>query len=335
MSRVLVDGCAGFLGSHLTDYLLSQGHEVTGVDDMSTGSRDNLRDAMVPTRDHGGRFDFCAMPIVKALPRMQYAKFDVIFHLAAHVGARIVREDPYGLLLDHVEDAKAVVEYATKYDSILVAASTSEVYGAQPILPYKETDFCHVGPPTVPRWSYAISKLWMEQLCLAAHRQFGLRVVVPRMFNVSGPRQRADTGMVLPTFAKSVLSNENMEIHGDGSQRRCFAHVTDVVRMLAELADCPLAYGKVVNIGAVQTRNVLSIAEDVNEYCARNYGKRGSVVSVPHSDVDATEAMPARAPDTSKLKRLTGMEVPSRWPDLVADVCDYWAGKLGVERKAA
>ena len=331
--RVLISGSAGFVGSHLTDYLLSQGHEVTGVDNLSTGSRDNLRDAMVPNRDHGGRFDFCAMPIIQALPRLQWAKFDVIYHLAAHVGARIVREDPYGLLLDHVEDAKAVVEYATNHNAILVAASTSEVYGAQPTLPYKETDFCHVGPPTVPRWSYAISKLWMEQLCLAAHRQFGLRVVVPRMFNVSGPRQRADTGMVLPAFAKAVLSGENMIVHGDGSQRRCFSHVADVVRVLATLAETPEAYGEVVNVGTGASLSVMTIVECVNRYCVDTYGKQSPVIRVPHSDVDATGQMPARAPDTTKLKALTGMEVPSRWPELVADVCDYWAGKLGVEKK--
>jgi UDP-glucose 4-epimerase len=332
--RVLIDGSAGFLGSHLTDYLLAHGHEVLGVDNLSTGSKDNLRDALRTGLPH---FEFLRMPIQYALNAPLYGeKFDVIFHLAAHVGARIVREDPYGLLLDHVEDAKAVVEYATRTGAVLVAASTSEVYGAQPALPYQEMDFCHIGPPTVPRWSYAISKMWVEQLCLAAHRQFGLKVVVPRMFNVSGPRQRADTGMVLPTFAKNVLSGENMTVHGDGMQWRCFSHVADVVPILAALAECPQAIGEVVNVGiSGLSLSVLSIAESVNEYCAATYGKRGSVVCVPHSDVDATESMPARAPDTSKLKRLTGLEVPSRWNDLVADVCDYWAGKLGVERKAA
>lgn len=329
--RVLITGCAGFVGSHLADKLVAQGADVVGVDDFSTGSLDNLRDAMKSTH----QFKLRDGSVVAHVGRMKREKFDVVFHLAAHVGAKTVRDDPYSLLADHAQDGLAVVRYAVRTDAVLIAMSSSEVYGAKKELPYGEEDFVVAGPPSVPRWTYGISKLWLEQLCLSAHRQYKLRCVVPRMFNVTGPRQRADTGMVLPTFARRTLSGLPIEIHGDGSQRRCFSHVTDIVTALAQLPERKRANGHVLNIGHGNTVSMGDVASAVGIYCWNTYGVQTTFKNVPHSVVDATEQMPARAPDTRKLLELTGIIIPDRFDKVVADVCDYWAEKLGVAKKSA
>lgn len=328
--RVLITGAAGFIGSHLTDRLLMQGAEVVGVDNLSTGSLDNLTAAM-----RCREFKLREGSVVAHVGRMKREKFDVVYHLAAHVGAKTVRDDPYGLLADHAQDALAVVRYAVKVGAVLITPSSSEVYGAKVELPYSEEDFVVIGPPSVSRWSYGISKLWVEQLVLSACRQCHLRAIVPRLFNVTGPRQRADTGMVLPTFAWRALSGLPIEVHGGGSQLRCFSHVADIITVLMKLPERTHAYGHVLNIGHGNSVTVREVASAVAVYCWDTFGTKTTFSDVPHSVVDATGKMLARVPDLRKLVKLTGVVVPNRWDELVRDVCDYWAAKLSVPRKGA
>lgn len=332
--RILCTGACGFISSHLIDTLIAQGHTVHGIDNLSTGSLDNVSEHLGPEPSKSPRPLVMSIgDVATTLPRLEHEPFDVIYHLAAHVGAKTVKADPYSLLIDHVEDGVAIVRFALHRKAILIAMSSSEVYGAQPNLPYNEEDFCIIGPPSVPRWSYGISKLWLEQLCLAAHRQHDLRVVVPRMFNVSGPRQRADTGMVLPSFAHAALSGDPITIHGDGSQRRCFSHVKDIAHVLADLPHHPALFGRVVNIGTHDVITILRVAHDVNAYCLATYGKGTKIERGAQAEDVATAQMNARKPDTGRLYASSRLSVPSNWPALVADVCDYWAGELGIAKR--
>ena len=330
--KALVTGAAGFIGSHLVERLLARGADVVGIDNLSTGSIQNLDEAVY---SYGPQFMLLAGSVTAQLRRLKRQRFDALFHLAAHVGAKTVRADPFNLLADHALDILAVTRFAVRNQSSLVAISSSEVYGASMELPFKESQFVRVGPSSVSRWSYAVSKLQLEHVCLAAHKQYGLRCVVPRLFNVTGPRQRADTGMVLPTFARRALAGEPLVLHGDGSQRRCFSHVRDIASVIADLPDFDSANGCVINVGCADGRTMLSVARDVGEYVRRHYtGTTSEISFAAHDEQDATAEMPERLPDLTLLEKLTGLQVPSRWPELVAHVCDYWAAQMKIRKLA-
>ncbi|HKS16460.1 MAG TPA: NAD-dependent epimerase/dehydratase family protein, partial [Planctomycetota bacterium] len=243
--RVLVTGGAGFIGSHLCDRLLSDGFHVTAVDDLSTGSLANL----VTAHDHP-RFRFVRGSILD--PRLTgrlVAKADFIAHLAAAVGVMLVVDSPVRTIETNIRGTEVVLEAAAKRKTPVLLASTSEVYGKGARVPFSEDDDSVLGPPHRGRWAYAASKLVDEFLALAYWKERGLPVVIARLFNTVGPRQSGRYGMVLPRFVDQAMMGKPITIFGDGRQTRCFAHVRDVVRMLAILMRHRRAQGGVFNVG--------------------------------------------------------------------------------------
>lgn len=258
-SRVLITGGIGFVGSHLAGTLLEQGHEVTVVDNLSTGRLDNVRHLT----GHPG-FHFAIDDITNAavLDRL-VSNCDVIFHLAAAVGVQLIVRDPVHTIETNVLGTEAVLQAAVRYRTKVLIASTSEVYGKSAQIPFTEDDDVVLGSTTRSRWSYAASKMVDEFLGLAYHRQKGLPVVVFRLFNTVGPRQTGQYGMVVPRFVQQALRGEPITVYGDGQQSRCFTDVRDAVRALIGLAESPRAVGQVFNIGTSHEITILDLAREV------------------------------------------------------------------------
>ncbi len=312
--RALITGIAGMIGSHLAERLFELGWEVDGIDDLSTGNPENVNHA---------KLGVCVVAPVCDIGdySLSETEYDVIFHLAAHVGPAYVTRDALGMLLDHGDDAVVVCELAERTGATLVMTSTSEVYQYN-TPPFRESDNLTIGPSHYPRCAYAVSKLNMEHIGLAYHRQHGVKTVIARLCNCVGPRQREKEGFVLPIFAKQALTGQPITVHGDGSAKRVFTHVKDTVEALIALATTPEAVGEIVNVSSVgEPRSVLSAAYAITDYCLDRYGgPRMSIQSIPYPD-PAWEAMRTRVADVSKLERLTGLRFGDRWDEIVADVC--------------
>lgn len=321
--RSLVTGAAGFIGSRLVEALLARGDEVIAVDDMSAGEWHDERPGLEWYEEPAGE-----------IRGWRIKDLDRIFHLAARIGVGQILKDPRRMLEEHVEDIQSVIYCARNNKAQLVIASTSEIYGSGRNL--TETDAPQVAPPQESRSGYAVTKLYAEQLALAMYRQHGLRVVIPRYFNVAGPRQRAEGGCVVPIFARQALTNEAITLHGQGEQVRCYAHVTDAVEATIRLSDCEAANGQIVNVGATTARETAEVASAVAGYCNRHYVDMTRVRKIPYAELSpdgSYERMQVRIGNVNKLEKLTGMRFADRFTEIISDACDWWATKLNVPRR--
>ena len=306
--RILVTGGAGFIGSHLCDRLLASGHSVTALDDLSTGSPDNLRAARA-----SGRFRFVRGTALdpKVVRRLAGAS-DAVAHLAAAVGVMLVVQSPVRTIETNIRGTEVVLEAAARRQIPVLLASSSEVYGKGARVPFAEKDDSVLGPPDHGRWSYAVSKLVDEFLALAYWKERGLPVVIARLFNTVGPRQTGRYGMVVPRFVGQALAGGPITIYGDGRQTRSFAHVVDVTRALELLLETPRARGQAVNVGSDDEISIGDLAKLVR----RRVNPKAGIRRVPYSKAygQGFEDLRRRVPDLTRVRRLTG-----------------WRARLGIE----
>ena len=315
--NVLVTGGAGFIGSHLAERLLDEGHAVAALDDLSTGTITNI-DHLRPHPNFSYTID-----TIFNEPRLaeQIDRCDVVVHLAAAVGVRLIVEAPVRTIETNVHGTELVLRHASKKRKLVVIASTSEVYGKRAQVPFHEASDLLLGSPHQHRWAYACSKAIDEFLGLAYWKERRLPVVVVRLFNTVGPRQTGRYGMVLPTFVRQALAGEPLTVFGDGSQTRSFADVSDVVRAFSGLLDEPRAVGDVFNVGNPEEISIRALAELVREVT----GSRSDVVTVPYERAYAAgfEDMPRRLPDISKIHALTGWRPTLALRDVLDRVVAY------------
>ena len=309
--RYLVTGGAGFIGSHLVDRLRSRGHRVTVLDDLSTGRRENLgRDPGVDLHV-GGIEDQAA--VARAIEGC-----DLVFHLAAAVGVRLVHDHPLRAIRSVVRGTEVVLEAAAERGLPVLLTSSSEVYGASTRVPFREDDDILLGPTTRVRGGYACAKALAEWTARAMAGELGLRACVVRLFNTVGPRQRGRYGMVLPRFCGQAARGEPLTVYGDGAQTRSFAHVADVVTAMLALIESPPAFGSVFNVGSDLEISILELAELVR-HCADS---RSEVVCSPFDEVYPGGAVdiPRRVPDLGRLRAMTGFSPAISLEQTVRDV---------------
>jgi len=312
--RVLITGGAGFIGSHLADAYLARGDEVHVLDDLSTGSIDNIRHL----RQHP-RFGYTIDSVHRRAAVAELVdQCDVVFHLAAAVGVKLIVESPVRTIETNVHGTEVVLAQASKKKKKVLVASTSEVYGLSTQIPFREDGNLVMGATTKGRWSYACSKALDEFLALAYWRERKLPTVVVRLFNTVGPRQTGQYGMVIPTFVKQALADRPLTVYGDGTQTRCFTHVADVVGALIKLMDHPEAVGQVFNIGSDEEVSIGELAELVKVLT----GSPSDIVLVPYHEAyeEGFEDMPRRVPDLSKIGRLVGYRPTRSLERILEDV---------------
>ena len=298
--RILITGGAGFIGSHLAERYLNRGDEVYALDDLSTGSIDNIRHLKANPRFHYTIASVHNVPVVAELVDVA----DIVIHFAAAVGVKLIVESPVRTIETNVGGTEVVLAAAAKKRKKILIASTSEVYGLSDQVPFREDGNLVMGATTKGRWSYACSKAIDEFLALAYWREKKLPVVVTRFFNTVGPRQTGRYGMVIPTFVRQALSGKPITVHGDGSQTRCFCDVDDVVDAVVKLMDHPKAVGEVFNIGSSEEVSIAELAEIVKVAA----DSRSEIVQIPYSEAyeEGFEDMPRRVPDTTKIRKLVG-----------------------------
>ena len=320
--RYLITGGAGFIGSHLCELLLNQGHTVVAIDDLSTGRVENIQHLIPQPGSKAHPFQFVRETILNAqvLDRLA-SQADVIVHLAAAVGVKLIVEDPVHTINTNILGTEAVLTTANRYGCKVLIASTSEVYGKGVKVPFREEDDCLIGPTTHSRWAYAVSKQVDEFLGLAYQRQFGLPVVVMRFFNTVGPRQTGRYGMVVPRFVRQALRSQAITVYGDGRQSRCFGDVEDVVGAITRLAEHPEAIGQVFNIGNTEEITIRGLAERVIALT----GSASTIQYVPYDEAYAPgfEDMQRRVPSLEKIARLTGYKPRHSLDDILQRVIAY------------
>lgn len=300
--HALITGGAGFIGSHLSDVLLEQGHQVTVLDNLTTGGHKNIRHL-----HHHPKFRFALGSILDDDRVQALAKeCDVIFHLAAAVGVKLIIERPLESLLTNIRGTEVVLDAAFRHGKKTLLTSTSEIYGKSSAVPMHEEGDRLLGSPLVGRWSYSTSKAVDEILAHAYWKDKGLPTVIVRLFNTVGPRQTAEFGMVLPRFIEAALANRDLLVYGDGSQSRCFIHVGDAVPALIDLMDCEEAEGTAVNIGSTEEVTMSQLAELVIEMT----GSTSQISLVPYDDAYGSdfEDMTRRVPDISRARKLISFE---------------------------
>ena len=312
--KVFITGGAGFIGSHLADALLAAGHQVSVLDDLSTGQMSNI-DPLVGRRG----FDYKIGSVIdEPLVVEMVDRSDVTVHLAAAVGVRLIVEQPVHTIETNVHGTEVVLGAVSRKKKKVVIASTSEVYGKSGKVPFAEDDDLTMGATVNSRWAYACSKALDEWLALAYWREKDVPVVIARLFNTVGPRQTGRYGMVLPNFAGQAVRGEPITVYGSGEQSRCFAHVKDVVAALIKLIGTPQAVGQVYNIGSDREVTINKLAEMVREAA----GSRSEIRHVPYNEAYAEgfEDMQRRIPDVRKLERTIGMRPGTPLEAIIADV---------------
>ncbi len=324
--KAFLTGGAGFIGSHLAERLLELGHEVLILDNLSTGSIDNISHLK-----GSPRFSYVVDSVTnEPLLAEMIDRCDVVFHLAAAVGVKLIVEQPVHTIETNVHGTEVVLKHAAKKKKLVVIASTSEVYGKSVDVPFRESADLVLGPSEKHRWAYACSKLIDEFLALAYWKEKKLPVVVVRLFNTVGPRQTGQYGMVLPTFVRQALADEPITVFGDGTQSRSFTYVGDVVDALVALSLERRAIGHVFNIG---NRGEISI-RDLAERVKALTGSRSPIHLVPYDEAYEAgfEDMPRRVPDISKLRELIGYQPKVDLDDIISRVIAYARGQQPVQR---
>lgn len=312
--RFLITGGAGFIGSHLAELLLARGNRVHVLDDLSTGSMENIRHLKLEPR-FSYTIGSCAdSPLVAEL----VDEADVIYHLAAAVGVQLVVESPVRTIETNVHCTEVVLSHAVKKRRPVLIASTSEVYGKSAVLPFSESGDLVLGATTTGRWSYACSKAIDEFLALAYFRERRLPTMVVRLFNTVGPRQTGRYGMVVPTLVNQAVADQPLTVFGDGSQRRCFCHVHDVVRALADLMKRDDLFGEVFNIGSTEEVTILDLARRIKALS----GSRSDILAIPYAEAyeEGFEDMARRVPDTTKIQKAIGWQPTLTLTEVLTDV---------------
>jgi UDP-glucose 4-epimerase len=323
--RYLITGGAGFIGSHLAEKLLGRGDRVVLLDNLSTGSVENIR--------HLKSSDGLEYHLDNIENRQLVAELvddaDIIVHLAAAVGVKLIVESPVRTIETNVNGTQMILEAACKKRKLVLTASTSEVYGKNTNVPFHEDADLVLGPTTKGRWSYAASKALDEFLALSYWKEKKLPVIVVRLFNTVGPRQTGRYGMVLPNFVKSALDGAPISIYGDGKQSRCFCDVRDTVEGLVRLMDTDRSIGEVVNVGNTEEVSIEALARLVKQ----RTGSKSPIVSVPYDQAyePGFEDMPRRVPALEKLEKLTGFRPGIPLNDIVDGVVAYFQDKANAE----
>jgi UDP-glucose 4-epimerase len=327
MYHALITGGAGFIGSHLAEALLSAGHPVTVIDNLSTGRFENI--AHLAGRS-GFRFAIEDIRNETVMDRL-VSECEVIFHLAAAVGVDLIVKSPIHTIETNVNGTETVLRIARRYRRKVLLASTSEIYGKSERVPFSEDDDRMLGPTTKSRWSYSTSKALDEFLALAYYKEVGLPVVIFRLFNTVGPRQTGYYGMVIPRFVQWALRGEAIQVYGDGQQTRCFAGVGDVVRAIVALADALKAVGQVYNIGSGEEITIYALAQRVRERA----GSASEIVLVPYDQAYEVgfEDMRRRVPDVRKIRAAIGWEPITTLDEILDQVIGYYRhqDKLGAQ----
>jgi nucleoside-diphosphate-sugar epimerase len=319
--RAFITGGAGFIGSHLADALLEKGHQVLILDDLSTGSMDNI--AHLKGRP-GFEYNIDSVENEPLLAEL-IDRSDVVFHFAAAVGVKLIVEQPVHTIETNVHGTEVVLRHANKKKKLVVVASTSEVYGKSNDVPFREDSDLVMGPTPKHRWAYACSKAIDEFLALAYWKERKLPVIIVRFFNTVGPRQTGRYGMVIPNFVRQALAGEPITVFGDGTQSRAFTHVSDVVGALLTLVDEPGAIGQVINIGTTEEVTIAALAERVR----RLAGSHSSIKYIPYDEAydSGFEDMPRRVPDLTKIHGMIGYAPRHTLDDILEQVIDDFRRK--------
>jgi len=319
--RALITGGAGFIGSHLSERLLENGHSVLILDNLSTGSIDNI----AHLKGRQGFEYFIDTVNNEPLLAELIDRSDVVFHFAAAVGVKLIVEQPVHTIENNVHGTEVVLKHANKKKKLVVIASTSEVYGKSNDVPFREDSDLVMGPTPKHRWAYACSKAIDEFLALAYWKERKLPVIIVRFFNTVGPRQTGQYGMVIPNLVRQALAGEPITVFGDGTQSRAFTHVSDVVGALLKLVAEPKAIGQVINIGTTQEITILQLAERIRELS----GSPSPIRFVPYDQAyeSGFEDMPRRVPDLTRVRALIGYEPKNGLDDILEQVIDYFRRK--------
>ena len=314
--KILITGGAGFVGSHLADKLINQGHEITVIDDLSTGRYSNV-EHLEGTPNFRLIIDTVLnQDLMEELIR----ESDRVFHMASAVGVRLIMEQPVKTIETIFHGTDVVLKYCSRYRKRVLIPSTSEVYGKGASIPFREEDDLLTGATDKHRWAYACAKALDEFLALAHWKETRLPVVVVRLFNTVGPRQTGQYGMVVPRFIHSAMKNEPITVFGDGTQQRCFGHVLDVVEGLSKLLESPQCFGQVINLGNDEEVSILGLAEKAIELS----GSKSEIRFIPYEEAygDGFEDMRRRVPGLDKAKKLIGYQPTRSLLDIINDVAN-------------
>src|SRR4030095_10618130 len=320
--RVLITGGAGFIGSHLAERLLARGDKVDVLDDLSTGSIENIQEF----KDHPN-FTYHLESISNSgLAAELIDLCDIVYHLAAAVGVRLIVESPVKTIETNIRGTDIVLSLAAKKRKRVLITSTSEVYGKRDRVPFNEEDDLVMGPTSKGRWSYACSKAIDEFLAIAYWKEKKVPTVIARLFNTVGPRQTGRYGMVIPNFVRQALSGQEITVYGDGTQSRCFTHVSDAVGALIGIAEHPSALGEVYNIGSANEISILDLARKVRDIT----GSDSKTVFVPYDQAyeEGFEDMLRRVPDLSKIHKLIDYQPTFDLDEILESVIDYHRSEL-------
>ena len=326
--NVLITGGAGFIGSHLAERLLARGDEVRAVDDLSTGSAENIQHLKaVP-----GFRCFVDSITNHQLMAELVEEADIIYHLAAAVGVRLIVESPTRAMETNIRGTEVVLELAARKKKRILITSTSEVYGKRNHVPFREADDLVLGPPEKGRWSYACSKLIDEFLAIAYWKEKGVPTVIARLFNIVGPRQTGRYGMVIPSLVKQALCGSDMTVYGDGSQSRCFTYVNDAVGALIALAESQEANGEVFNIGSTEEISILDLAHKIKGMTASD----SRIELIPYEKAyqnNGFEDMMRRVPDLTKISEAIGYRPSMNLNEILLSTIKYHVEESGLAQK--
>lgn len=312
--KILITGGAGFVGSHLADKLIAEGHEITVIDDLSTGRYSNVEHL-----EGNPNFRLIIDTVLNAeLMEELVRETDRVFHMASAVGVRLIMEQPVKTIETIFHGTDVVLKFCSRYRKRVLIPSTSEVYGKGASVPFREEDDLLTGATDKHRWAYACAKTLDEFLALAHWKETRLPVVVVRLFNTVGPRQTGQYGMVVPRFVHAAMKNEPISIHGDGTQSRCFGHVLDVVEGLTKVLETPSCFGQVINLGNDEETSIKQLAEKAIELA----GSSSELHFVSYDEVygEGFEDMQRRVPSLDKAKRLVGYQPTRSLADIINDV---------------
>ncbi len=309
--KVLITGGAGFIGSHLTDAFVKRGDQVTIIDNFSTGAADNLKSFAQVIEGDIRNAD---------LMDKEIAKVDLVMHMAASLGVKNIMENPLEAISTNLGGSEVVLKAVTRHQKRTFIASTSEVYGKNPKQPLSETDDRVVGSPQNYRWTYSDAKALEEAVATIMHQQHQLPVTTIRFFNTVGPRQTGTYGMVLPRFVKAAKSNENLTVHGDGSQSRVFGHVADAMEAVFALLNNEKSIGEVFNVGGQGETTIKDLAEKV----IAQTGSKSEIQYIPYKEAYGAgfEDMQRRVPDLTKIKALTGWQPKRDLTQIISDIAE-------------
>jgi len=310
----LITGGAGFIGSHLSDKLVGEGHKVTILDDLSTGKIDNVKHL-----EGNPAFQLVVGTILNESLVDKFAeRCDAIFHLAAAVGVELIVNHPLESLTTNIKGSEIVLEMAHRYHKKVLITSTSEIYGKNTQGPLKEDQDRILGSPMKSRWSYSTAKAVDEMLAYVYWKEKNVPTAIVRLFNTVGPRQSGAYGMVVPRFVKQALQNKDVTVYGSGKQSRCFLHVKDVVSALPKIIENQKAYGQVFNIGSQEEITIEGLAQKVIEIT----GSRSKIIRIPYAKAyeEGFEDMERRVPDTTKIHDLIGFKPTADLETIIEDV---------------